>query len=153
MHFGAPKTWYAVNVEQRDDFEKAAEAIECGRTLLKVKVKGKGKSGKSSPPKGASGGFAAAAAGDGSEMAPGSMVFSIKDPTVRGIVLGTAHGYIEVQLSTDGTKKFRRSALKFHGEPETTGRKHTPAVATTSWFAGASLRRWSRLQVRSSPRR
>ena len=44
MHFGAPKTWYAVSSEQRDDFEKAAESIECGRTLLKVKLKGKGKS-------------------------------------------------------------------------------------------------------------
>ena len=43
MHFGAPKTWYAVSAEQRDEFEKAAESIECGRTLLKVKRKGKGK--------------------------------------------------------------------------------------------------------------
>eukprot|EP01043_Picozoa_sp_COSAG02_P025577 COSAG02_NODE_1442_length_12573_cov_2.397485_7_plen_665_part_00 len=43
MHLGAPKTWYAVSAEQRDDFEKAAESIECGRTLLKVKLKGRGK--------------------------------------------------------------------------------------------------------------
>lgn len=43
MHVGAPKTWYAVSAEQRDSFEKAAESIECGRTLLKLKVKGKSK--------------------------------------------------------------------------------------------------------------
>ena len=42
MHMGAAKTWYAVDEAQRELFEQTAESIECGRTLLKARVRTSG---------------------------------------------------------------------------------------------------------------